>query len=337
LRERGHRAVLVAHPQGELFARAAEGADLVGLAPRNEIDLAAAWKLSRVLRQYAPDVVHAHDPHAVAMAGTALSFGAQSPAPPLVASRRVDFHLSSNSFSRWKYRQVTRFIAASGAIRDILVHDGIPASRITVVHDGIDVGRVQRLPSLDLHVEYWLPRGVPVIVNVGALVGHKGQKHLLDAMPLVMRELPDAHLVILGEGELRGPLERQLKDLHLERAVRMPGFREDVLSLMKSADLFVMSSVTEGLGSTILDAMAMGLAVVGTCAGGIPEAVADGETGLLVPPGEPAPLARAIVHLLKHPDLRTRYGRAGQARVAEKFSVERLVEGTLGVYEGLRA
>ena len=161
----------MAHPQGELHARASEGVDLVGLAPHNEIDLAAAWKLSRVLRQYSPGVVHAHDPHAVAMAGTALSFVVLTPAPPLVASRRVDFHLSSNSFSRWKYRQVTRFIAASEAIRDILVQDGIPAGQVTVVHDGIDVGRVQRLPSLDLHVEYWLPHGVPVIVNVGGRSG----------------------------------------------------------------------------------------------------------------------------------------------------------------------
>lgn len=333
LRERGHRTVLVAHPQGELHARASEGVDLVGLAPRNEIDLAAAWKLSRVLRQYSPKVVHAHDPHAVALAGTALSFGALTPAPPLVASRRVDFHLSGNSFSRWKYRQVARFIAASAAIRDILEEDGIAAADVAIVHDGIDVGRVQRLPELDLHVEFWLPRGVPVIVNVGALVGHKGQKHLLDAMPLVMREVPDVHLVILGEGELRAPLERQLKDLHLERAVRMPGFREEVLSLMKSADLFVMSSVTEGLGSAVLEAMAMGLAVVGTSAGGIPEAVVHGETGLLVPPADPESLAQAIVSLLKDPEQRGRYGAAGRARVTKLFGVDRLVEGTLAVYE----
>ena len=332
LRERGHRAVLVAHPQGELYARASEGVDLVGLVPRNEIDLAAAWRLSRVLRQYAPDVVHAHDPHAVAMGATALSFGALAPAPPLIASRRVDFHLGGNSFSRWKYRQVTRFIAASGAIRDILVHDGIPSGQVSVVHDGIDVARVQRLPPLNAHVEFWLPHGVPLIVNVGALVAHKGQRHLLDAMPLVMREIPDAHLLILGEGELRGPLERQVKELHLERAVRLPGFREDVLSLMKSADLLVMSSVTEGLGSAVLDAMAMGLAVVGTRAGGIPEAVLHGQTGLLVPPGEPRPLAEAIVRLLRDPLLRQQYGHAGQARVAGEFGVDQLVEGTLAVY-----
>jgi glycosyltransferase involved in cell wall biosynthesis len=335
LRERGHRAVLVAHPQGELHTRASEGLDLVGLAPRNEIDLAAAWKLSRVLRQFRPDIVHAHDPHAVAMAGTALSFGAVTPLPPLVASRRVDFHLSGHSFSRWKYRQVTRFIAASGAIRDILVDDGIPAGQVTVLHDGIDVAKVQGLPELNAHVEFWLPHGVPLLVNVGALVGHKGQTHLLDAMPLVMREVPDAHLVILGEGELRVPLERQVKELRLERAVRMPGFREDVLSLMKSADVFVMSSITEGLGSAVLDAMAMGLPVVGTSAGGIPEAVVHGETGLVVPPAEPKPLAAAIVRLLKDPDLREQYGRAGRARVEAHFGLDALVDGTLAVYREL--
>lgn len=332
LRERGHRAVLVAHPDGELYRRAAEGPDLVALAPASEIDVAAAWKFSRVVRQYRPDIVHAHDPHALAMAAMALSFGASAPVPSLVASRRVDFHLGGNSFSRWKYQQVHRFIAASGAIKQILVEDGIDADRVEVVHDGIDVGKVQRLPALDIHSEFWLPRGVPVIANVGALVGHKGQRFLLDALPIVMQEVPDVHLVILGEGELRPALERQVKDLGIEKRVRMPGFREDVLQLVKSADLFVMSSVTEGLGSAVLDAMAMGLAVVGTRAGGIPEAVVHGESGLLVPPGEPGPLAAAIARLLEDEPLRKKYGAAGAQRVAAHFGVDKLVDGTIGVY-----
>ncbi|MEO8680835.1 MAG: glycosyltransferase [Vicinamibacterales bacterium] len=332
LRARGHRAVLVAHPEGELYRRAAEGPDLVPLAPRSEIDLASAWKLSRIIRQFAPAVVHAHDPHAVAMAALALSYGAPAPRPRLLSSRRVDFHLQANSFSQWKYRQVDQFIAASGAIRDILVDDGIAASRVEVVHDGIDVEKIARLPAIDVHAEYWLPHGVPVIANVGALVGHKGQRHLVDAMPLVMREVADAHLVIFGEGELRAPLEKQVKHLSLEKRVLLPGFREDVLALVKSADLFVMSSVTEGLGSAVLDAMAMGLAVVGTRAGGIPEAVIDTETGLLVEPGVAEPLAAAIVRLLRNPALRRDYGEAGRTRVRECFGVDRLVEGTLATY-----
>lgn len=325
--------MLVAHRDGELFRRAREGPDLVPFAPGSEIDLATAWKLSKIIREWQPAIVHAHDPHAVSMAALALSFGSPTPRPKTIASRRVDFHLQSHAFSQWKYRQMDGFIAASEAIKAILIADGIAAEKIDVVHDGIDVDTIAKRPRLDLHSEYWLPHGVPVIINVGALVGHKGQRYLVEAMPLVMREVPDAHLVIFGEGELRAPLEKQIKQLNLTRRVLLPGFREDVLSLMKSADLFVMSSVTEGLGSAVLDAMAMGHAVVGTKAGGIPEAVVPGETGLLVEPADAKGLARAIVQLLKDRDLRTRLGEAGRARVKQHFDVDHLVDGTLAVYQ----
>jgi glycosyltransferase involved in cell wall biosynthesis len=249
-----------------------------------------------------------------------------------VASRRVDFHLQKHSFSKWKYRQVDLFLAASVAIRDILVHDGIAADRVIVVHDGIDVGKIGRLPVADIHAEFWLPHGAPVLVNVGALVPHKGQRFLVQAMPQVLHDVPEAHLIIFGEGELRSALERQVRELHLEKHVLLPGFRPDVLQLAKSADLFVMSSVTEGLGSTVLDAMAMQLAVVGTTAGGIPETVIDGQTGLLVPPGHAAPLAAAIVRLLKDPAARARMGQAGLSRVAEHFGVGRMLQRTVQAY-----
>src|SRR5256885_8640962 len=134
LRSIGHRAALVAHPDGELRRRAAEGLELIPLAPRMEMDLHAAWKLARLLKRLNPDVVHAHDPHGVAMASLALSLSApkraagQTP-PALVASRRVDFHLKGNSFARWKHRQVDCFIAASEAIPQMLLHDGVPPDR----------------------------------------------------------------------------------------------------------------------------------------------------------------------------------------------------------------
>jgi len=214
----------------------------------------------------------------------------------------------------------------------VLVQDRIPSGRIEVVHDGIDVEKIRNRPPIDLHAEYWLPHGVPVVVNVGALVGHKGQRYLIDAMPLVLREIPEAHLIIFGEGDLRPALERQVKHLSLVKRVLLPGFREDVLSLMKTADLFVMSSVTEGLGSAVLDAMAMGLAVVGTTAGGIPEAVVPDVTGELVEPSDPKLLAAAMVRLLRDPELRRTYGDAGRRHVAENFGVDRLVDGTLECY-----
>src|SRR5437868_4777255 len=286
LRSIGQRASLVAHPDGELRSRVAEGLDLIPIAPRTEMDLSAAWRFARVVKRLAPDVIHAHDPHGVAMASLALSLGAGSVkagrAPALVASRRVDFHLRGNSFSRWKYRQVACFIAASEAIRQMLVGDGVPAEQTVTVHEGIDVDHVLAAPPVNVHEAFWLPHDAPVVGNVAALVPHKGHRHLIEAAHLVVQSIPDARFVILGEGELRDHLERQIRDHHLEKHVLMPGFRADVIGCMKGFDLFAMSSVTEGLGTSILDAMGCSRAVVATRAGGIPEIVEDGRTGVLV-------------------------------------------------------
>jgi glycosyltransferase involved in cell wall biosynthesis len=338
LRAIGQRASLVAHPDGELRRRAAEGLDLIPIAPRTEMDFAAAWRLSRVVKRLGPDVIHAHDPHGVAMAALALSLGASSVksgggrSPALVASRRVDFHLKGNSFSRWKYRQVDCFIAASEAIRQMLLADGVTADRTVTVHEGIDVEHVLAAPPVNVHEAFWLPHHAPVVGNVAALVPHKGQRHLVEAAHLVVQELPDARFIILGEGELREPLERQVRDYKLEKHVLLPGFRTDVLGCIKGFDLFAMSSVTEGLGTSLLDAMACSRAIVATHAGGIPEIVDEGATGLLTPPRDHAAMAKAIVRLLKDDAERKRMGAAGFERVQARFTVERMVAETASVY-----
>jgi glycosyltransferase involved in cell wall biosynthesis len=311
----------------------------VPLAPRTEMDLTAAWRLSRVIKRLAPDVIHAHDPHGVAMASVALSMGgaaARPRAPLLIASRRVDFHMKGNSFSRWKYRQVDCFIAASEAIRQMLVADGVPADHTVTVHEGIDVEHVEAAPPVNVHEAFWLPHDAPIVGNVAALVPHKGQRYLVEAAHRAVPEIPDARFVILGEGELREPLEKQVREHHLEKHVLLPGFRTDVLGCIKGFDLFAMSSVTEGLGTSLLDAMACARPIVATRAGGIPEIVEDGSNGLLVAPRDPKALATAIVRLLRDRDLRQRFGQAGFARVRERFTVERMVEGTAEVYERLR-
>jgi glycosyltransferase involved in cell wall biosynthesis len=332
LRALGHRAALVAHGEGELRARAAEGLELVPLTPRTEMDLAAAFRLSRVVKHLKPDVIHAHDPHGVAMASLALSMGSPDPRPPLVAARRVDFHLKENAFSRWKYRQVDRFICASDLVRAMLINDGVHPDAAVTVHEGIDLPRIEAAPVVSIHKEFWLPHHAPVVGNAAALVPHKGHRHLVGAAGIVLREVPDARFLIAGEGELRSALERQIREQRLEKHVFLAGFRPDILSLHKGFDIFAMSSVTEGLGTSLLDAMACGKPVVATTAGGIPEVVVDGETGLLVPPRDDRALAAAIVHLLRDEDLRTRMGAAGLVRVRDHFSAERMVRDTLSVY-----
>jgi glycosyltransferase involved in cell wall biosynthesis len=204
LEARGEPATLVAHEGGALKRRAQEGLRFVGFVPRSEFDIKAAWQLAKVFADAAPDVVHAHDPMAIALSAMALQMkDAPEPAPLFVASRRVDFHLKRHAFSRWKHRQIDVFVAASRVIASILEQDGIPQDRIEVVHDGVNIALVDRHPVVDAHASFGLPHGAPVVGNVAALAPHKGQKHLVAAAARVVRAIPDARFVIVGDGELR--------------------------------------------------------------------------------------------------------------------------------------
>src|SRR5262249_48025494 len=167
------------------------------------------------------------------------------------------------------------------------------------------------------------------------LAPHKGEGQLIEAARLVLLEVADARFIILGEGELREHLQHLVKEHALEKHVLLPGFRTDVLGCIKGFDLFVMSSVTEGLGTSLLDAMACERPIVATRAGGIPEIVEDDVTGLLVPPRDHHALADAIVRALNDEALRRRMGAAGLARVRERFTVERMVAETARVYREL--
>jgi glycosyltransferase involved in cell wall biosynthesis len=335
LRARRQRTVLVAHPQGELFRRMSEGMDLIPLAPRNEIDLAASWRLSRVLKQLAPQIIHAHDPHAVAMAATALSIASLTPQPRLVASRRIEFRIGHNSFSKWKYGRVDCFIAISEAVRRRLHGDGIPLQKTTVVHEGVDVERIVNLRPANVHAAFYLPTHAPLVGNIGALVAQKGQHDLIDAAAIVVRAVPDSRFIICGEGELKPALEEQIKRKHLERHVFLAGFRPDVLELLKGFDLFALSSLQEGLCTSLVDAMAASKAAVATHVGGVPEVVANGETGYLVPPRDEKAMADRIIALLRDDARRTRMGEAALKRARAMFTVDRMVEGTLETYERL--
>ena len=297
------------------------------------MDLGAAWRLSRLIKQLRPDVVHAHDPHGVAMAALALSMSTQlgQAAAGRGAARRLPH--KGNALSRWKYRQVDCFICASDAIRKMLIADGVPAARASPSTKGSTSATSTAAPAADLHAELWLPHHAPIVGNVAALVPHKGQRHLIEAAAIVVKKVPDARFVIAGEGELREraraadqgtpPREARLpRRLPPRRAVGAQGVR-----------LFVMSSVTEGLGTSLLDAMACGKPIVATTAGGMPEVVADGETGLLVPPRDHEAMAAAIVGLLTDERGAAHDGQPpGWRRVREHFSAERMVQDTLGVY-----
>jgi len=328
---RGHSVAVVCQAGGRLEGRArAAGLAVHPTAFHGDLAPTAILGLARVLRAESPHVVHAHDPHATAasLLAARLCRGSR-----LVASRRVSLPVHG-PFSRLKYAACDRVIAVSRAVARELVDDGLPARRLLLVHDGV-VDRPPEGVGREALRDLGVPPGGPVIGNVAALTEHKDHATLLAAMPRVLRAVPAARLVIVGAGELRGPLEAEALRRGLGDRCVFTGFRADVDRFIPAFSLLCLTSRTEGLGSSLLDAMCFGRAVVATETGGIPEAVVHGRTGLLVPVGDPSALAAALTRLLLSPGEREAMGRAGRRRFERLFTAERMVDGTLRSYDSL--
>lgn len=177
-------------------------------------------------------------------------------------------------------------------------------------------------PERSLHPLTRKTRSCQLVMTAGRLSTDKGIHVLLDAVPAVLARAPDARFVICGDGDQRGRLKQQVRDLGIVGFVVFAGFRNDLDQWMPNADLFVLPSFTEGLPNVLLEAHAGGVPVVATAVGGTPELVADGHTGWLVPPGDPKAMADRIVQLLADEDLRSRMGQAARKRVRRHFSFE---------------
>lgn len=324
----GHEVVVVCQRGGVLAERAqAAGLSVEPVGFRGDLSPAAVFSLWRLLRRIRPDVVHAHDPHAVSASLLAMRWAR---GPRLVASRRVDFPLQGR-LSRWKYRSCLRVIAASRAIARVLASDGIAAG-VRVVYEGVPL-REPGTGGREALAALGVPAGAAVVGNVAALTDHKDHRTLLAAMAIVRHAVPEVRLLIAGDGELRRDLEARAQQLGLAEAVVFAGFRTDLDRLIPAFTVFCLSSQLEGLGTSLLDAMAFGRPVVATAAGGIPEAVVDGVTGRLVPPRDAQALAEALIELLADEPRRTEMGRAGRRRFEEQFTAERMVRSTLAVYQ----
>jgi glycosyltransferase involved in cell wall biosynthesis len=337
LRSRGIGQRLLA-PRGPLLDRAAAaGFETVEWSSRGEIDPVAAVGAWRALRAFAPQVAHLHSAHAHAL-GTWPARAAGVPA--VVVSRRVDFAVRGNPFSRFKYAMpVDRYLCISEGVRAVMLAAGVPESRLALVRSGIDLEAVRdagaaKAPAL----REWLglPADAAIVGTVASLAPHKNHALLLEAVPRVLARRPAARFVWLGEGECRPALERRRAELGLEAAVKMPGFREDARALLTQFDLFVLSSHLEGLCTSLLDAQALGVPIVATAVGGVPEVVQDGVTGRLVRALEPEALAGAIVEALDQPGLRAGWSRAA-AEAVRRFGVGATADATLAAYESALA
>lgn len=336
LSRRGIETRLACSRGGELERRAAAaGLPVMGLPVRGEWDLLSALRLAREIRRRGVTHLHLHSSHAQTLGIVAARVAGRR---NVIVTRRVDFVPRAHVFNHWKYgNRILRFIAISRAIREILERFGVPPERIRLVSSGVDLDRARPGSGEAFRRELGVEDSQLLVGNVAHLADHKGQRYLVEAIPLVLERRPEARFVIVGEGELEESLKSQARELGIGDRLVFTGFRPDVPEIMDALDVFAMPSHLEGLGTIVLDALVAGKPVVAAAAGGIPDIIEHERHGLLVPPRDPAALAAAIVRLLGDRELGCRLAGAGLARVKAEFSVDAMVEGNLGVYRELGA
>jgi glycosyltransferase involved in cell wall biosynthesis len=278
--------------------------------------------IPQILRQLQTRaLLHAHDAHALTLAGLSGWLAGS----PVVVTRRVTFPLRRPFL--WK--RACRIIAISTAVRDALISDGLAPGRLVVIPSAVDPDAAD-CEDAGPRTRLGIPGTGQVVVTLGALTPEKGHLTLIAAAARLVRELPDLHWIIVGEGPLREALKQQIRDCGVTDRVHLLGAWDDPHRALAGADLFVLSSLSEGLGSSVLAAMARGVPVVATRVGGIPDLLGQGG-GVMVEPGDPGQLASAVRRVLGNTGLRQQLAERGKKELG-RFSPGTVAEQVLSVY-----
>lgn len=338
LARRGHRVAIVSRSDGDVPRRAAEsGLEFTPLPLKHEFDFGSARRLARLYDERGVDVVHAHKgiAHSVALFATAFS----KRKPVLVVNRGVSFPL--DVFNRIKFHvRLGGVVTVCEDIKKVIVASGrIPAEKVHVIYAGVDLAVFdpKKADGPKIRREWGIAGDETLLVQVGAREW-KGWRDLLAGAALVAKEFPKLKTAVVAckdDGE-KALVAGVARDLGIGERVLPIGFRYDMPDVLMAADVVADMSY-EGLGvtGTLREAMALGKPVIGSGAGGNPELVVDGESGLLVPPRDTAALAAALRRLLSDRALSTRLARAGRERVEKGFSSEVRLDRIEGLYRRL--
>ena len=305
---------------------------------RPGIDLKCMKRLWQWWRQQRVELVHAHQYTPFFYAAAARAWRAW---PPILFTEHGRFfpdypRRKRMLFNRVMLRRGDRVVAVGQAVRSALVrNEGIPQRRIEVIYNGIDVAAFASRPAdaAEVRCELGLDGGDVVVIQVARLDYLKDHPTALRAIHQASSQCDRVRLLVVGDGPERPRIETEIARLGIANHVRMLGLRQDVLRLLWASDIFLLSSISEGIPVTIIEAMAAGLPVVATTVGGVPELVLDGQTGLLAPAGDYQRLGDSIVRLAQAPQLRAEMGSAGRRRACEMFSQEKMHGAYLSCYE----
>ncbi len=306
-------------------------------------DAIATGVLATLLADINPDVIHDHM-YRAELVGTraAIALGLAGHRRPYVVSTVHSSRIRSDEDRRELQiltPQIDRLIAVSKAIEAKIQDEGRSGAPVSLIYNGVDLARYDHTdPCCTFREQYGIEPDSVVVGVVARLEPEKGHPTLLEAWPAVLRAVPNATLLVVGEGSRHAELERQAAILRIAHRVVFTGRRDDVPEVTAALDVAVLPSYREAQGLSILEAMALSRPVVASRVGGIPEVIEDGVSGLLVPPHDPAALAAAIVRLLTDHPYADMIGRAGHDVVHERFCIELMVRAVETVYdEGARA
>lgn len=295
-------------------------------------------RLAAYLRKNRFHVVHTNDLYSNLFAVPAAHLAR---VPVIVSSQRDLSHWwwytpIKRKLLRWIQRSSTWILVNSEAIRhDLVAHDGINPRKIRVVHNGVDAGKFAPRPSQRKRLLPTFAAKDKIVIMVANMhIEVKGHADLIAAARIVSGRNPNVRFLLVGDGEMREEFERLARAWGLGEVVHFLGKRTDIPALLSCCDLGVLASRAEGLPNAVLEYLAAGLPVVATRVGGVPEIIEDEICGLLVPPGQPEPLARAILRVLGSDQLWARLAKAGRERVLAKFDFERVVLAVSQLYAG---
>ena len=310
---------------------------VINLQVDSRYDVRLLSRVTSLIRKEQPDILHTHLPRADLAGAFACFFN------PSVAWISSVHGIYKDAWSgRWTlplfnslWRQSDGVVAISHAVKKWLMRRRIPHEKITVIHYGIEMERFRRSsPGVQ---KKWRENGGALIGSIGRLEPGKGHDRLIEAMPAILEQRPDALLLIAGHDPwgYGKNLQEIIERLRLEEKVRLVGFQNDVGSFLGALDVFAFASRSEGFGQVVIEAMAAGKPVVASKVPPLTEIVEDGETGLLVEPGAARGFANAVVWILSHTDQAEQMGKRGQERVRSHFSAERMADETLSLYSAL--
>lgn len=287
--------------------------------------------LAKLLKRERIDAIHTHNTHPFVEGAIAASLARTPIRIHTDHSRAFPDHQRYMIAERLVSHLVDRVVAVSQHSRnDLIEFEHISPRKIDVIANGVDM-RPEPFDVAELKATLGLADNWPIAISVSRLTEQKGTHYFVDAMPAVLAQYPRAKFLIVGDGELRPELEQQAAALGIESAVEFFGYRKDVPRFLAVSDIFVSSSIWEGMPLGLLEVMAYGKPIVGASVGGVPEVIRDGSTGFLVPPRSPQAIAGKILGLASDRDLAARMGASAQALYYEKFTEKSMV----GNYEQL--